>query len=104
MRLTKKNTYIAKHEDGYSIFIEIPDGSRNYLHCKKTDLESAIIIQDLLFDTTIEESNLEIIVDESYYRLHAKIKNINEDVTKFHSRKLNLNDVLNERQLLLDVE
>lgn len=103
MKLDSGNTYIAKHGDGYSINIVMPDGSRNYLHNTQIDLMSAIVIREIIEDQCIDHMNLLIREERGYYRLVAVLK-FNEDVVEFHSRLLNLNDVVYERMQLLTEE
>ena len=100
MKLTVSNTYITAHRGGFVVNIQMPDGSRNYLHCKQMDLESAIVTRELIEEQDIDHMNIIIRPDGSYFRLIAIIK-INDDVEEFHSRKLNLNDVVYERMALL---
>jgi len=104
MKLTVSNTYIIAHGDGFTVNIDMPDGSRNYLHSKSTDLESAIIDRELIEDMDIDHMNLKLIVDEEYYRLQLKIKDVNDDYHVFHGRKVNLNDAIFERMQLLTVD
>lgn len=104
MQLNESNVYITTHKEGYSVNIQMPDGSRNYLHHSELNLESAIIVKELVQECSIEHLNLSIITDDGYYRLILNIKDCNDDVHRFHSRKLNLNDVIFERMQLLVTE
>ena len=101
MKLSKKNLYIKENEKGYIVCIEMPDGSRNYLHNDpvKELLEAIWIVGDFDGDTEIKE--VEIIKDGTYYRLELDLVDGRGSHQKFHSRKLNLNDVVYERGLLV---
>lgn len=101
MEVNDGNTYITEHKEGYSLNIQMPDGSRNYLHYTCKDLESAIIVRELINECSIDHMNLIIGKDEGYYRLYLNINDCNGDFHKFHSRKLNLNDVVYERMQML---
>ena len=105
MELNEGNTYITKHDDRlYCINIEMPDGSRNYLHHKAVDLESAIIVRELINECSIDHMNMAIIGEDQYYRVIVNIADCNGDKHRFHSRKLNLNDAVYERMQLLKAE
>lgn len=105
MKLTAGNTYIVKNKNNkYELRIEMPDGSRNYIHCQEfQDLDSAILIREIIEEQDIDYLNLRISYDEEYYRLYFYLNN-NDDIIEFHSRKLNLNDVIYERMQLLVAE
>jgi len=101
MELSDSNMYIEKHDNMFEIRIQMPDGSRNYLHRIERELQSAIIVMELLDEHSIDHMNLIITSDGSYYRIVVNIKDCNDDYHRFHSRKLNLNDALYERMQLL---
>ncbi|MGI0057333.1 MAG: hypothetical protein ACREAK_08170 [Nitrosarchaeum sp.] len=103
MKISLSNTYIIAHGGGFTVNIEMPDGSRNYLHSEPFDLDSAIITRELIEEQDIDHMNLLIRVELGYYRLVAVLKN-NDESVEFHSRKLNLNDVVYERMQLLTVD
>lgn len=93
--------YVREAVGGYQICIEMPDSSRNYLHCeviKHIDLVSKYL--KALDGISINE--IGIITDAPYYRLYAAIPVDvdNQTVLHFHSRKLNLNDVFYEKELI----
>ena len=85
--------------------IMMPDGSRNYLH---TDLQMPIndvmVCRDLLLEQEFTQQEIEIKQDESYFRLEVNLKDVNGTDYKFHSRKLNLNDVVFERMQLVNAD
>jgi len=103
MKLTDSNVYIVAHGGQYTVNIQMPDGSRNYLHSKQMDLDSAIITKELIDEQDIDHMSIIIRNDGQYYRLVAVIK-CNDEVEEFHSRKLNLNDVIYERMQILVAE
>ena len=106
MRVTKNNTYLRRHGSGYAVHIEMPDKSRNFLHCESMPLEKAIELRDNIIDQEIVAEIIKIRKHPKYpkyYRIvipaeTARIKTI------FHSRALNLNDVIAERTLLVTEE
>lgn len=110
MKLDKTNLYVeAKDaEKGkYVVCIELPDGSRNYLHSQEMILGECIqVIDDLLgLDIASSANNPYLETDGSYYRLKMTIPPSNLSIDHdlyFHSRKLNLTDATQERHLLLD--
>lgn len=102
MEINTGNTFITVHGNLYTVNIQMPDGSRNYLHHKEVSLESAIIVRELLEECSIDHMNTTIIPEDGYYRLIVNIADCNDDKHKFHSRKLNLNDVIFERMQLLN--
>lgn len=102
MKLTPKNLYIREHGLGYSVHIEMPDGSRNFLHNEPMKLEKAIMVMhDFDGDTELNESNTFIIEETKYYRITVKLEDGRGEEQFFHSRKLNLNDVVEEYTMLI---
>lgn len=101
MKLDTGNMYITEHGPMFTVNIQMPDGSRNFLHHKEMDLDSAILIRELIEECSIDHMNIAIIPEDQYYRLVANIKDCNGDGHRFHSRKLNLNDAVYERMQLL---
>lgn len=102
MKLSESNLKVFKAEKGHCLKIIMPDGSDNYLHLQLyNDIESMCLIRDLLMDTEFYQDSIHIIEDEGYYRLILLIKDVNGDSYEFHSRKLNLNDVVFERMQLI---
>ena len=104
MELTEANTYITSDHKGFNINIEMPDGSRNYLHHRVQEIESAIIVRELILENSIDHMNLRLVFDEGYYRIYVTIEDANKDRHVFHSRKLNLNDAIYERMQLIEAE
>lgn len=103
MKLDVSNLKVAEHKGMYTLKIIMPDGSGNYLHTGVHDLESVLIIRSLIDEHEIYEQDISIISDEGYYRISLVLEDYNNDKYEFHSRKLNLNDVIFERdQLLMD--
>lgn len=103
MKFTDSNLYITEHGLGYTINIQMPDGSRNYLHTKfYKDLTTAIFHKnELIKNFVISNDNvIGIIRDEKYYRIIVSFRGDFGQV-RFHSRKLNLNDAIYERMQLL---
>lgn len=105
MEINAGNTHIVKNEKFFELRIYMPDGSRNYLHAKCLTLEDALVSRELVDEITLDHMNIGIIEDGKYYRIVTKI-GVNHDETdvRFHSRKLNLNDVVYERMQLLIAE
>ena len=105
MKLTESNLIIQSHKSGFCMAIMMPDGSRNYLH---TDLQMSIndviVCRDLLLGQEFYNQDIDIKQDESYFRLHVNLKDPNGTEYEFHSRKLNLNDVVFERMQLVNAD
>ena len=102
MDLDESNLKLMKHEKGHTLKIIMPDGSENYLHLQLyNDVNSMAMIRDLLLEQSIYIQDIEIKEDETYYRLFVTLKDCNNDVYDFHSRKLNLNDAVYERMQLI---
>ena len=102
MKLDVSNLKVFKHEKGYCLKIMMPDGSDNYLHMQLyNDIESILLIRDLLLEQEIYQPDLQIMEDGTYYRIWLSIKDVNGDSYQFHSRKLNLNDVVFERMQII---
>ena len=104
MQLNEGNTFITEHDKGYIVNIQMPDGSRNSLHCKVQDLESTIITREMIMENSIDHMNIIIERVDKYFRLLVAVKDCNSETVVFHSRKLNLNDVVYERMQLLSAE
>lgn len=102
MKLTEENLRVFKHEKGHCLKIIMPDESDNYLHLQLfNDVNSMLLIRDLLLEQEIYQQDIEVIEDESYYRLNVTLKDCNGESYDFHSRKLNINDAVYERKLLM---
>lgn len=104
MKLTDDNVRLEKTAKGYCIKIEMPDGSHNYLHSQDFNLQVAIGYRDDIIGLELDKESIQINEDEGYYRLYIPI-NVGETAefeAQFHSRKLNLNDVLFERMQLME--
>ena len=114
MIIRESNLYVAqvkKHDKKhYELRLEYPDGSRNFLHWGEMgsdeDLNRLLIIRDLitLEKIQLDGGNLKIVSDEKYYRINLsfQIETAEGSVdVLMHSRKLNLNDAVNERSTLI---
>lgn len=106
MKLTKDNCYIVEKGDGWIIKIDVPQyNNRNYIHCDVFgDLNSCIKVRDELINDKIGDWNTEIKKTGTYYRLYIKLKwdkyfGHDEKTLTFHSRKLNIIDVMHEWDL-----
>ena len=67
----------------------------------QTTMENILIIRSLRLDQEIDEQQTSIVKEEKYYRICLTIKDVNDDIHEFHSRKLNLNDAIFERDQLI---
>lgn len=102
MKLTEENLKVFRHHDGYALQIMMPDDSGNYLHNgNQIDLNDTLITRALLLEQEIFEQDLHIKEEDEYFRLGLVVKDVNDSPQYFHSRKLNLNDIVNERMQLL---
>ena len=98
MKLTPANLYITKHGNGYCVNIQMPDGSRNFLHNEPVkDLIDAIFIMGSIDgEIEINHSNTIISEDSGYFRIKIELTDGQGKPQVFHSRKLNLNDAVYE--------
>ncbi len=102
MKITIANTYIQQYKTGYSIHIQMPDGSRNYLHSQPFELQTALELRDEFVDQyLIRKESIHVIPDGKYFRLQFHLGGGKVQEVPFHSRKLNLNDAIYERMQLL---
>lgn len=102
MQLSKSNLYVKKHNKGFSVFIEMPDESRNYLHTEPMSyMHKACGIKISIEDLDLNDDNTWIVRDGSYMRIHCKVKYGNNRIIEFHSRKLNDNDAAKEFEMLV---
>ncbi|MCV0393662.1 MAG: hypothetical protein K5790_10310 [Nitrosopumilus sp.] len=107
MIVTLSNSYIEKHGDGYSIFISIPDDSRNFLHCDPLRLDRMLMYYQDIIAQKIGNYNCSIVEDGTYFRIKTQLRcgeqlnGDNDTDLIFHSRKLNLNDAVFEYGLLI---
>jgi len=104
LKITIGNTYIEKHQELYAVHVQMPDGSRNYLHSETFELQTVLEIKDLIQGMIIRVENIRIHPDGTYYRLKFKLHPPNSFEVLFHSRKLNLQDAVYERMQLLVAE
>jgi hypothetical protein len=103
MELNAKTVYVKEKDDGYTICIDMPDHSRNYLHCET--IKELWKIQEYMKDILgLELDSVDIIKDDTYYRLQTTLfmGETADTELHFHSRKLNINDAFYERELLLN--
>lgn len=102
MKLDVSNLKVFIHHEGYALKILMPDGSGNYLHNgNNIDVNETLLIKDLLLDQEIDSQDIHIKEDDKYFRLVLRIKDVNDNEECFESRKLNLIDVIFEREQLL---
>lgn len=102
--LTNKNMIIDVVKDGfYTVKILMPDLSRNFLHGKHfLTVNDALAERDILNGVTFYSNDISISEDGGYYRILLTVKDCNDEPHIFHSRKLNLIDVVYEREQLLE--
>lgn len=107
MTVNLSNSFIEKHDEGYSIFLLVPDNSRNFLHCKSYRLDRILMYYQDILGQKIGNYNCSIIEDETYFRIQVSLRvgeQLNGENNKdliFHSRKLNLNDAVFEYGLFI---
>jgi|APSaa5957512535_1039671.scaffolds.fasta_scaffold79876_2 hypothetical protein len=102
MKLDVSNLKVFKDDDdNFALKIMMPDGSDNFLHSEGYSLESILIIRSLLLEQEIYEQQIEIKESSEYFRINSHIEDINDETYFFHSRILNLNDVIFERDQLI---
>lgn len=101
MNLDVSNLKVFKHNNEFALQIIMPDESKNFLHSESfLDINDAVKIKDQLMGMVVRSENLLILNDESYFRIDVVLRP-KEKSYSFHSRKLNLNDVVFERDQLL---
>jgi len=102
MKLTEGNLKVFKHHDGYALKILMPDGSGNYLHNgNHIELDETILDRELLLEMDIDHMCINTKEEDEYFRIELRIPDVNGNKHYFHSRKVNLNDVVFERMQLL---
>jgi len=102
MKLTEENLKVFRHHEGYGLQIMMPDDSGNYLHNgNQIDLNDTLITRALLLEQEIFEHDIHIKKEDGYFRIELRLKDVNGNKEYFHSRKLNLNDVVFERMQLV---
>lgn len=105
MIITEENCYVAKHGKFFTIRIEMPK-SRNFIHANEMILEKIRFARKDLIGQKIGNWCTKIEEEDGYYRIDVslhfgeQIEGDNKFVIGFHSRKLNLNDVVNEYDML----
>lgn len=105
MRITEENCYIAKHGKLFVIRIEMPN-SRNFIHANEMILERIRFAREDIIGTKIGNWCTKMQEEDGYYRIHVtlhfglQIEGDNKFLIGFHSRKLNLNDVVKEYDML----
>lgn len=108
MKLDKSNLYIKSHgQDQFVVCIELPDNSRNFIHCQPMVLGDCVSIVDELngLDIPSDANDPYLELDGTYYRVKMTIGSQEfsfSEYLDFHSRKLNLNDAVRERQMLVE--
>ena len=117
MRLRESNVYVVKVENTigsfYELRIDYPDNSRNFLHWddegRTRNLQQLLEVRDRIIaqKITLDRLNTKAVEDGVYYRLESsfiiRTKDDEQQIVA-HSRKLNLNDVVYERDLLVEHE
>ena len=103
-QLDKKNLRIMKDEKGnHRLQIIMPNNTGNYLHSDdKFSVNDALLVRELLLEQEFTSNDVGILEDSEYYRVVLKIKDVNETEYMFHSRKLNLNDLIYEIDELIE--
>ncbi|MCH7561590.1 MAG: hypothetical protein IIC67_09560 [Thaumarchaeota archaeon] len=103
MKLDVGNLKVLQKKEQFVLQILMPDGSKNYLHSDLIhDINDAVKLRDELMGIVICSENILIINVEAYFRIDVILRN--DQTTKlysFHSRKLNVTDVVFEREQLL---
>jgi len=103
MKLDVSNLKVFIHHDGYALKILMPDGSDNFLHCGNcVDIDDVVLTKDLLLKQEINSIHVSIKEDENYFRLELRVPDANGLYHYFHSRKVNLNDVVYERTQIIE--
>lgn len=81
----------------HRLMILMPNNTGNYLHSDlEMELNNAIMVRELLIDQEFTNQDVTLKEEGGYYRLILTVKDINGSEIVFHSRKLNLNDVVFE--------
>lgn len=102
MIFTKSNLFVEKHEDGwFRLKLMMPQETGNFIHTdSQLQINEAVLIRDLLIDQEFYGKDIKLKEVEKYYRLIINAKDVNGDTIVFHSRLLNLNDAVYERDML----
>ena len=103
MKLNSKNLYISEHRNGFSVYIEMPDNSRNYLHNQSVKYlpDAVMIMNDFDGDLELDYGNTEIVEVDEYYRIVVSLEDGRGKIQKFHSRRLNVIDAAKEFEMLV---
>lgn len=102
MMIDKFTLAIDKKETGYVLKVFLEGYLKNYIHTKPIkELDEIIKTYDAVINKQITLDTLEVVEDDGYYRIKVKILSRMEIPVIFHSRKLNLADLMYERGLLL---
>lgn len=102
MKLTSSNLKVFEYKAGYALKIMMLDGSQNYLHGgERLDLNELLRERDLLLKQEISQKHIEIKSEDKYFRIIVRIRDAKDNQYYFHSRKINLNDAVFERMLLM---
>ncbi len=102
MKLTSSNLKVFEYKEGYALKIMMPDGSQNYLHSgERLDINQLLRERDLLVQQEILAKDIEITPEDKYFRIIVRVEDGSKDKYYFHSRKINLNDAVFERMLLI---
>lgn len=75
----------------------MPNNTGNYLHTEmKYSVNDALLVRELLLDQEFTNQDVSLKEEDGYYRIILKVNDIIGQEVIFHSRKLNLNDVVYE--------
>lgn len=87
-----------KDEKGnHRVQLLMPNNTGNYLHTEmKYSVNDALFVRELLLDQEFTNQDVSLKEEDGYYRIILKVNDINGHEVIFHSRKLNLNDVVYE--------
>lgn len=103
MKLDVGNLKVLQKKEQFVLQIMMPDESKNYLHSEPfSDINEAVKVRDELvkIGMVIRSDNVFILNDLEYFRIELYFKP-KERTHTFHSRMLNVTDVVFERDQLL---
>lgn len=105
MIVDSDNCIIQKDSKGYMICIGMDDSSGNYIHTRFPNISTAMLTRQMLLGQIIKPTDVIITEDEGYYRLNVSLSYQYGELGKFtelfHSRKLNIIDLVDEYDSLV---
>lgn len=102
MKLERSNLVIREHDKMFRLCILMPNESGNYLHSADIPtIDDALINRDLLLDQEISSIDVTVREHDRYFRIILDIKDVNGTTHSFHSRKMNVIDVVFERDEII---